>query len=209
MKVYTLTVGPLDENCYLVVDEESPETIIIDPGAEAERIIEFIRDNALEPKMIINTHAHWDHIGAVVRLKEAFGIPFYMHGDDAEWLEAPLRDLFGKNTIEGLTVDRFVKHGDEFRLGLRSVRVVHTPGHTKGSCTVWFMNDDIAMTGDTLFKGSCGRVDFPGGSMEDMLYSLQVRMVALPDECVVYPGHGPKTTMAFERAHNPYMRYEA
>ena len=74
---------------------------------------------------------------------------------------------------------------------------------------MWFMNDDIAMTGDTLFKGSCGRVDFPGGSMEDMLYSLQVRMVALPDECVVYPGHGPKTTMAFERAHNPYMRYEA
>ncbi len=209
MKLITLVVGPLEENCYIAYDEDSLEAMIIDPGSEADRIASTIDEKGLVPKCIINTHAHWDHIGAVKALKERYNIPFYLHEDDAEWLEEPLASIFGKSAAEGLTVERWLKHGDEFRLGLRPVRIIHTPGHTKGGCVVWFMNDDIALTGDTLFKGTVGRTDFPGGSYPEILKSLQERLVPLGDECEVYPGHGPKSVMSWERAHNPYMRYEA
>ncbi|MDO4281273.1 MAG: MBL fold metallo-hydrolase [Peptococcaceae bacterium] len=209
MKIKTLVVGSLEENCYVVYDPISREAIITDPGDEPEKIIDFIRAENLKPLEIINTHGHWDHIGAVNAIKEAFGIPFYMHEADAEWLTPPLYNLFGNHAEKPPVVDRFIKNGDEFRLGTRPLRIIHTPGHTRGGCVIWYMNDDIALTGDTLFKGTVGRTDFPGGSYEEILESVQIRLAALPDDCVVYPGHGPKSTMEFERAHNPYLRYEA
>lgn len=209
MKLETLVVGPLEENCYVAYDEITLEAFIIDPGAEADRIIALIDTKNLKPKLIVNTHGHWDHIGAVMALKEKYQIPFYLHEDDFEWLKEPLASLFGPSNAAEVVVDRTIKNGDEIYLGTKPMRVIHTPGHTKGGCVLWFMNDDIALTGDTLFKGTVGRTDFPGGSYSDILYSIQARLAPLGDECEVYPGHGPKSNMDAEREHNPYMRYDA
>ncbi len=209
MKLETLVVGPLEENCYVAYDEITLEAFIIDPGAEADRIIALIDTKNLKPKLIVNTHGHWDHIGAVMALKEKYQIPFYLHEDDFEWLKEPLASLFGPSNATEVVVDRTIKNGDEIYLGTKPMRVIHTPGHTKGGCVLWFMNDDIALTGDTLFKGTVGRTDFPGGSYSDILYSIQARLAPLGDECEVYPGHGPKSNMDAEREHNPYMRYDA
>lgn len=209
MKLETLVVGPLEENCYVAYDEITLEAFIIDPGAEADRIIALIDTKNLKPKLIVNTHGHWDHIGAVMALKEKYQIPFYLHEDDFEWLKEPLASFFGPSNATEVVVDRTIKNGDEIYLGTKPMRVIHTPGHTKGGCVLWFMNDDIALTGDTLFKGTVGRTDFPGGSYSDILYSIQARLAPLGDECEVYPGHGPKSNMDAEREHNPYMRYDA
>ncbi len=209
MKLNTLVVGPLEENCYIVYDEESKKALIVDPGAEAAHIIAMIEEESLQPQLIVNTHGHWDHVGAVTELKEKYGIPFYLHADDEEWLREPLCHLLGQGTTSAVTVDHTIDDGTVLMLGDEPLRVIHTPGHTKGGCVLWLENANIAFTGDTLFKGTIGRTDFPGGSYEDILTSVQKKMVALPDQCVVYPGHGPKSTMAWERAHNPYMRYQA
>lgn len=209
MKLNTLVVGPLEENCYIVYDEESKKALIVDPGAEAAHIIAMIEEESLQPQLIVNTHGHWDHVGAVTELKEKYGIPFYLHADDEEWLREPLCHLLGQGTTSAVTVDHTIDDGTVLMLGDEPLRVIHTPGHTKGGCVLWLENANIAFTGDTLFKGTIGRTDFPGGSYEDILTSVQKKMAALPDQCVVYPGHGPKSTMAWERAHNPYMRYQA
>ncbi|MEE0511154.1 MAG: MBL fold metallo-hydrolase [Peptococcaceae bacterium] len=209
MKLNTLVVGPLEENCYIVYDENSKKALIVDPGAEAAHIIAMIEKESLQPQLIVNTHGHWDHVGAVAELKEKYGIPFYLHADDEEWLREPLCHLLGQGVAPELTVDHTIDDDTVLMLGDEPLRVIHTPGHTKGGCVLWLENADIAFTGDTLFKGTIGRTDFPGGSYEDILTSVQKKMAVLPDQCVVYPGHGPKSTMAWERAHNPYMRYQA
>lgn len=209
MKLNTLVVGPLEENCYIVYDENSKKALIVDPGAEAEHIIAMIEKESLQPQLIVNTHGHWDHVGAVAELKEKYGIPFYLHADDEEWLREPLCRLLGQGTTPAVTVDHTIDDGTVLMLGDEPLRVIHTPGHTEGGCVLWLEKADVAFTGDTLFKGTIGRTDFPGGSYEDILTSVQQKLAALPDQCVVYPGHGPKSTMAWERAHNPYMRYQA
>lgn len=209
IELFTLVVGPLEENCYIACDADTREALIVDPGAEAEKIIQFIKDKNILPQMIVNTHGHWDHVGAVSKLKDTFHIPFYLHQEDAKWLEEPLASYFGRSAVRGLTVDHFVKDGDELTLGQHRLRVIHTPGHTQGGCVLWLVEDAIAFTGDTLFKGTVGRTDFEDGSYEAILHSVQTALKALPGECVLYPGHGPKSTMAFERVHNPYMRYKA
>ena len=209
IELFTLVVGPLEENCYIACDANTREAIIVDPGAEAEKITRFIKKKNIHPLMIINTHGHWDHVGAVGQLKEVFDIPFYLHEDDKKWLEEPLASYFGPSAVAGVTVNRSLKDGDEITFGGHHIRVIHTPGHTQGGCVLWLMDDDIAFTGDTLFKGTVGRTDFTDGSYEDILHSVQNALKDLPAECVLYPGHGPKSTMAFERVHNPYMRYQA
>lgn len=209
MKLNTLVVGPLEENCYIVYDENSKKALIVDPGAEAAHIIAMIEKESLQPQLIVNTHGHWDHVGAVAELKEKYGIPFYLHADDEEWLREPLCRLLGQGAAPTVTVDHTIDDGTVLMLDDEPLRVIHTPGHTKGGCVLWLEKADVAFTGDTLFKGTIGRTDFPGGSYEDILMSVQQKLTALPDQCVVYPGHGPKSTMAWERAHNPYMRYQA
>lgn len=209
MKLKIMTVGPLEENCYIVYDEKKHDAFIVDPGDEAERIAGFIDAEGLIPQFIINTHGHWDHVGAVAALKEKYGVPFYLHSADEEWLKEPLCHLFGESNIQGLTVDRALVDGEVLTFAGQTICVLHTPGHTKGGCTFWMKEMDVAFTGDTLFKGTVGRTDFPGGSYEEILDSVQHKLSVLPDSCTVFPGHGPKSDMAWERAHNPYMRYQA
>ena len=209
MKLKILVVGPLEENCYIIYDEESREAFIVDPGAEPERIVDFLDKERLQPAFIANTHGHWDHVGAVGALKEKYGVPFYLHADDGKWLEEPLCDLFGKSSAKGLLVDQKLVDGETIAFCGDTIHVIHTPGHTEGGCVLWLEKTGAAFTGDTLFKGTVGRTDFPGGSYEAILESVQQKLAVLPDDCAVFPGHGPKSDMAWERAHNPYMRYKA
>lgn len=209
MKLKIMAVGPLEENCYIVYDEASRDAFVVDPGDEAERIAGFIDKEGIAFKFIINTHGHWDHVGAVAALKEKYGVPFYLHAADEEWLREPLTSLFGESTADNLTVDHHIEDGDTLAFAGSEIQVLHTPGHTKGGCTLWLKDQDVAFTGDTLFKGTVGRTDFPGGSYDEILASVQKKLAVLPDSCTVFPGHGPKSDMAWERAHNPYMRYQA
>lgn len=209
MKLKIMAVGPLEENCYIVYDETTRQAAIIDPGDEAERIAAFIDKENLAPQFIVNTHGHWDHVGAVAALQAQYGVPFYLHPHDVEWLREPLASLFGQNGAQGIDGAKPLAEGETIACGGVTLQVIHTPGHTRGGCVLWCKDADVAFTGDTLFKGTVGRTDFPGGSYEAILASVQEKLAPLADSTVVYPGHGPKSTMAWERAHNPYMRYQA
>ena len=144
MKLNTLVVGPLEENCYIVYDENSKKALIVDPGAEAAHIIAMIEKESLQPQLIVKTHGHWDHVGAVAELKEKYGIPFYLHADDEEWLREPLCRLLGQGTTPAVTVDHTIDDGTVLMLGDEPLRVIHTPGHTKGGCVLWLEKADVA-----------------------------------------------------------------
>ncbi|HVA36182.1 MAG TPA: MBL fold metallo-hydrolase [Candidatus Dormibacteraeota bacterium] len=203
-------VGPLRCNCTILGDEESGEAIVVDGGDEPERIAAVLELHGLRARYLVHTHAHIDHIGALADLKELTRAEGALHPDDlpiyrqmalqASWLGiAPPRVA---------AIDRAIADGDVVRAGSLSLEVIHTPGHTPGSCCFLFEQDGerLAFTGDTLFFGSIGRTDLPGGDTARILASLRDRVLALPEETVVHPGHGPQTTIARERACNPFLQ---
>lgn len=206
MKVETLVVGPIQANCYLLYDEESKETAIIDPGGEAEKIIKWVNNLSLKPKYILNTHGHYDHVGANDKVREAFDIPVYICENDAHMLGSQ-QNFFGM-TVEPGAADKMMYDGDELVLSGCRIEVILTPGHTKGGCVFYLPDEGICFSGDTVFKGTVGRTDLAGGSFEEIVDSVQNKLAKLPDDTVIYPGHGPKTTFAFERKHNPYFRWD-
>ncbi|MFM9413773.1 MBL fold metallo-hydrolase [Peptococcus simiae] len=207
MRVEPLVVGPIEANCYLVYAEDSKEAAIIDPGADGRRIIAEIDRLGLSPKMVINTHGHYDHVGANDDVAGHFDIPVYIYRDDAGMLGSQ-QDFFGMQ-VHTRAADREMTDGDKIPLAGQEITVIHTPGHTRGGCVLYLEKEGIAFTGDTVFKGTVGRTDLDGGSFEEIVASVQKRLADLPDDTVLYPGHGPKTTLAFERQHNPYFRWEA
>ncbi len=206
VQVRVLTVGALATNCYLVRDPESGETLVIDPGAEGERILAALRESGARVVAIVNTHGHWDHFGANAAVKEATGAPLLLHAADADWLSGRLANRSPLAALAQVTsppADRFLADGEELALGRHRLRVIHTPGHTAGGICLYLPG--LLFSGDTLFAEAVGRTDLPGGSAAALRSSIREKLFVLPEETVVYPGHGPSTTIGDERSLNPYV----
>jgi hydroxyacylglutathione hydrolase len=203
-----LTVGPFQENCYLIGDEASGVGAVVDPGDEAARIAMAVEQTGLEIGSIIVTHAHIDHVGGVTALVDEYACPVLMHAEAEPMLEQlPTQALmmglrFGKIP----TVDRHIGEGETLEVGDLRLSPLYTPGHAPGHLAFYIQDEGLVLSGDALFAGSVGRVDLPGGSMEVLMRSIEERLMTLPDETRVYPGHGPQTEIGSERATNPFLQ---
>jgi hydroxyacylglutathione hydrolase len=198
-------VGPLGVNCYLVGDETSRTGMVIDPGAEAKAILKRVKALGLDIKYIVLTHAHFDHIGALKEVKEATGAEIAIHADDAQSLQLgnSIALDFGFSFPPPPAPDRLLKDEDSLDLGHRRFLVLHTPGHTPGG--ICLLGEGVVFTGDTLFNSSVGRTDLPGGNSDEIIDSIRTKLMVLPDNTTVYPGHGPESTIGQERRHNPFL----
>ncbi|NMA02421.1 MAG: MBL fold metallo-hydrolase [Clostridia bacterium] len=208
MQIIGLPVGMIEGNCYLVSCAKTKEAMVIDPGAEGTRILEIIAKNNINVKYIVNTHGHHDHIGAVKEVKEGTGALILIHSEDAHMLENPTKNLstfMGRDSKQP-KADKLLKDGDSIQIGELNFQVIHTPGHTLGGISLYNKEKKACFTGDTLFLGSIGRTDLPGGSYPTIIKSIKEKLLTLPDDVVVYPGHGPATTIAQEKRINPFLR---
>ncbi|GJQ59101.1 MAG: MBL fold metallo-hydrolase [Candidatus Scalindua sp. AMX11] len=205
MIIKKVVVGPLEVNCFIIACEESKKAAIIDPGGDADDIINTIENEGLKPEFIINTHAHFDHVGAVKTLQEHFKIDFLLHKDDLFLIDTLDKQvmMFGLDQVEKPEVNKFVSGGDTVTLGQLTIKIIHTPGHTPGG--VCYFVDETLFVGDTLFAGSIGRTDFPGSSYDQLIHSIKENLFPLGDNVTVYAGHGPSTTIGNEKAHNPFL----
>ncbi|HEY1528002.1 MAG TPA: MBL fold metallo-hydrolase [Candidatus Angelobacter sp.] len=201
-------VGPLQCNCSVIGDEKTHEAMVIDPGDRIEGILEILRQEKLTLKQIVITHAHIDHVGGAMKLKEATGAPILMNQNDYALLK--MLDMqaawIGMRPPGDVQVDEAIGQGRVLKIGDISSNVIHTPGHTEGSICLYFPTEKKLIAGDTLFAGSIGRTDLPGGSMDKIMRSLHTQVLALPDETEVIPGHGPMTTIGEERETNPFLQ---
>jgi glyoxylase-like metal-dependent hydrolase (beta-lactamase superfamily II) len=204
MKVKTLTVGPLAENCFIVFDENSKNAVVIDPGADGDFILNELKD--LDVKAILATHGHLDHVGQVGYLKEKLNVPLYMNKKDEFLINNEIFPNFAY-IIKAVTCpspDFDVKDGDILKFGNLEFQVIETPGHTPGSVCFFNKKEKIIFVGDILFKGSVGRTDLPGGNGKMLEQSLK-KLIELPEDTVAYSGHGPKTTVGTEKRTNPFI----
>ena len=200
-----LVVGPLASNCYIVGSEVTGEGMIIDPGDEAEQILSKINDLQLDIKLIVLTHGHIDHIGAVKEVCKATGAEICVHADDAQSLKGwRMGSMLGSFYPAPPPPDRLLKDEDNINIGDLHFLVLHTPGHTPGG--ICLLGHGVVFTGDTLFNYGIGRTDLLGGSQHQLLTSLHTKLMVLPDNTIVYPGHGPESTIGAERSGNPYLR---
>ncbi len=205
-----MEVGSLGTNCYIIGCEETLEAAVIDPGGDAGRILSELSRHNLKLSKIINTHGHVDHIGGNRKLKEESQAELIIHTADASMLTSSGRNLslLSGFAITGPAADRTVKEGDQIKVGNTvTLDVLETPGHTPGGISLKLDVGEkvLIFVGDTLFNGSIGRTDFPGGSYRQLIESIQQKLMVLPDDTEVYPGHGPGTTVGFEKAHNPFL----
>ncbi len=203
-----LPVGPLRCNCSVIGDEASREAMVIDPGDEVEQILALVDRHGLRVKQIVITHAHIDHVGGAMKLRRITGAPVLLNHNDSALLEMLDEQAawVGMAAPQPVQIDQGLADGDTLRAGGVSASVLHTPGHTEGSVCLYFPEHSRLIAGDTLFAGSIGRTDLPGGSLEKILRSLHQRVLALPDDTLVVPGHGPATSIGRERESNPFLR---
>ena len=205
-RVDMYVVGPVQTNCYFVVNDETKEMSIIDPGAMAKQLAERIRKDGYQPVAILLTHGHFDHATAAEELAKEFGIKIYAHEDEKETLEdAELNAswMMGERLV--FHADRFLKDEQEIELAGFPIKVLLTPGHTVGGCCYYFKEEGMVFSGDSLFCMSVGRTDFPTGSMSTLVRSIREKLMVLPDDVKVYPGHGPSTTIGYERENNSFF----
>lgn len=202
-----LPVGRLQCNCSVVGDEQSHEAMVIDPGDQIEEILAILRQAKLTLKYIVVTHAHIDHVGGAMKLKSATGAPILLNQNDIALLK--MLDMqagwLGMPPPGAVQVDGSLNDGQKLQIGNINSQVIQTPGHTEGSICLLFSSEKKLIAGDTLFAGSIGRTDLPGGSFDKIMHSLHTQLMALPDEIEVVPGHGPLTTIGQERETNPFL----
>ena len=203
-----LPVGPLQCNCSIFGDETTREGLVVDPGDEIEDILEIIQRHGLTVKGIVITHAHIDHIGGAQKLKQVTGAPVYMNLNDVE-LQKMLdvqASWLGMRPPEEVAIDAPAKDGDRLVVGATEFHVLHTPGHTQGSISLWIPSEGKLVAGDTLFRDSIGRTDLPGGDGKQILRSIHDKLLPLPEETVVIPGHGDSTTIGREKRFNYFLQ---
>lgn len=204
MIIETLIVGALENNCFIIADDNTKEALVVDPGDEPDRILELITTNNFNVRYIVCTHAHFDHVGAISEIKEKTGAKITIHRDELEIYKAA-RDqaAFWGYELDPLPEpDVFVSEGDKLEIGNLRFDILHTPGHSPGGICLY--GEGILITGDTLFAGSVGRTDFYGGDMERLKGSFK-RLISLADEVRVFPGHGPESTICKEKAGNLFL----
>lgn len=205
MIIKELAVGPLMANCFIAGCEDTKEAVVIDPGGEADRILLSLAESELKVKYIINTHGHFDHVSANGKMKEATGADLLIHP-----LDAPMLGMLSSNaTVFGISVansppcDRTIEEGEMVSFGDFTFNVIHTPGHTPGGISLY--SDGIIFVGDTLFAGSIGRTDFPGGDFDTLIASIKTKLFKLEDDVRVLSGHGPETSIGREKRFNPFV----
>ncbi|MDJ0987168.1 MAG: MBL fold metallo-hydrolase [Desulfobacterales bacterium] len=209
MIIKTLPVGPIMANCFIVGCEDTLQAVIIDPGDEAGKIMQGVADSNLTVTHIINTHGHFDHVSANKDIHAATNAPILIHALDAPMLSkiAASASNWGLTAEDSPPPDRNIDDGDTITFGNITLNVIHTPGHTPGGVSLFA--DGHVFVGDTLFAGSIGRTDFPGGSFETLKSSIQDKLFALPEDARVYTGHGPETTIGHEKQTNPFVGVNA
>lgn len=204
-----MTVGPLQEHTYFFIDEATKHGFLIDPGAEAQHLLQKIQTEGFIIEKILLTHGHFDHIGAVEEIRQALGCPVFIHVEGKKYLEDPDWNLSGVYGT-GFTVvaDGYVEHGDMITLETNpdiALRVIYAPGHSADGVAYYSEKEGIAFVGDIIFKGAVGRSDMPGGNMNRLLSAIRAQIFTLPNETVLYPGHGDATTVRQEKDTNPYF----
>lgn len=203
-----LPVGPLQCNCSIIGDENSREAIVVDPGDDVADVLAVVQKHNLSVRHIVITHAHIDHVGGAMKLRQATGAPISLNNNDYTLLK--MLDVqaawIGMRPPGKVDVDHGISEQETIQAGSLLANVMHTPGHTEGSICLYFPAEKKLIAGDTLFAGSIGRTDLPGGSFEKIMHSLHTKVLALPEETTVVPGHGPITTIALERETNPFLK---
>lgn len=209
MEIKRLIVGMVQTNCYIVVNPEIKEAVIVDPGDEAARIEDALLKTGATAKAILLTHGHFDHVTAMEELKRDLGVQVYACENEQEVLADPGKNLSGQfnGGALHLKADVLLKDGETFEAAGYTFKMIHTPGHTEGSCCYYVESEKTLFSGDTLFEGSYGRIDFPTGSGREMIHSVADVLFDLPDDTNVYPGHEGYTTIADEKQYNPLAGY--
>ena len=198
MIIKAIPAGIYDANCYIVMDEKTKDAVVLDPGGDGEMLERAIKDMGANVKSILLTHGHMDHVGGVEYLSDKLNVPFYISKIDEEYME---KDNYVFGSIRN--ANGYLEDGNELSFGSLNIKVIATPGHTKGG--LCFLIEDKLFTGDTLFQGSIGRTDFIGGSFPEIINSIKTKLLPLGDEIEVYPGHGPKSSIGYEKGYNMYL----
>jgi glyoxylase-like metal-dependent hydrolase (beta-lactamase superfamily II) len=202
-----IPLGILQTNCYVIENEEG-SCLIIDPGSEGKKLVSWLNEKNLNPVAIMLTHAHFDHIGAVDEVRESFNIPVYVHQNERNWLKDPMLNgsyQFTKGHIQVNPADSLITSEEKMIVGPFEFLIFETPGHSPGSVSYFFEGEGVVVSGDALFKGSIGRTDLVEGNQSQLLKSIHEKLLTLPEETIVMPGHGPATTIAEEMDSNPFL----